>query len=154
MSAELIFNDITWAYTLDRVRKHAATGLLTEIKYTFKGTYGAHSVKIANNYADLPPSDPTAEGFIAADDVTVENVTSWVVATISDIPIFDLELARVTTPLDGMDLDDPRQPANQDLSGFRFSSYKEQMQQTILAGIKAKIAEVANSTATVEHVFE
>lgn len=154
MSADLTFDDITWSLTLDRVLKNNATGMITEIKYTLSGTYGDYLSKVANNYANLPPSDPNAAGFIAASDLTAENVISWVDSTITECPVFDLEPARVSEILPYLDADDPKQPKNQDLSGFRFSSYKEQMQRTILAAITMQIAESESNAAVVEHSFE
>lgn len=154
MSADLTFDDITWSLTLDRVLKNNATGMITEIKYTLSGIYGGYLSKVANNYANLPPSDPNAAGFIAASDLTTETVTSWVDSTITECPVFDLEHARVSEILPYLDADDPKQPKNQDLSGFRFSSYKEQMQQTILAAITVQIAEAESNAAIVEHSFE
>jgi hypothetical protein len=154
MSADLTFDDITWSLTLDRVLKNNATGLITEIKYTLSGIYGDYLSKVANNYATLPPSDPNAAGFIAASDLTAENVISWVDSTITECPVFDLEAARVSEVLPYLDADDPKQPKNQDLSGFRFSSYKEQLQQTILAAITVQIAEAESNAAVVEHSFE
>lgn len=153
MSGDLNIDDVTWVYTLDRVLKNSTTGLITEIKYTFTGTYGDYTASVPNNYAALPPSDPSATGFISIDDVTPDDVIAWVDATASECPEFDIEQARVKEPVPGLALDDPRQPYNQDLSGFRFSSYKEQMQKTITASLNCQIADAEGQNAVAEHVF-
>ena len=48
----------------------------------------------------------------------------------------------VTRTITVIDEDHPKQPKNQDLSNFKFSSRKEQMQQTIMNTIEAKIADL------------
>ena len=145
-------SDISWSYTLDRVTKSQQTGLIKEIKYTYTGTYGSLVSSISNNYARVEASDPTASGFISIDNVTISDVEGWVDASISEVIEFDIEVARCLDIVPGMDEDDPRQPKNQDLSNFRHSSYKEQMQQTIYKTL-LKQESMAEEDQDVEHTF-
>lgn len=150
----LNFNDITWTYTLDNVLKDSITGMISEINYTYTGTYGDYTSSIAFNKLRLAPSDPSAESFIDIAAVTIDHVREWIDTTISDVPVFDIEILRAPGILPDMDVDDPRQPSMQDLSSFRFSSYKEQMQDNIRKTIQKKIADAAaNVTVQVEHIF-
>jgi hypothetical protein len=160
---DLTFNDITWTYTLDKVLKDSSTGMISEIKYTYTGTYSStggpagridHTSSIAFNKLRLAPSDPSAENFINITNVTIDDVCGWIDNTISEIPIFDIEAARAPGTLPNMAADDPRQPSMQDLSSFRFSSYKEQMQDNIRKTIQKKIQDAAASViAEEEHTF-
>lgn len=145
-------SDISWSYTLDQVIKSQQTGLIKQIKYTYTGTYGSLVCSIANNYANIEPSDPTASEFISIDNVTVSDVEAWVDASISEVIEFDIEVARCLDIMPDMDEDDPRQPKNQDLSNFRHSSYKEQMQQTIYKSLLKKES-MAQEDQDIEHTF-
>jgi hypothetical protein len=145
-------SDISWSYTLDQVIKSQQTGLVKQIKYTYTGTYGDFVSSIRNNYANIQATDPTADGFIGIDDVSISDVERWVDASISEVVEFDIEIARCLDILPDMDEDDPRQPKNQDLTNFRHSSYKEQMQQTIY---KTLLKQESNALVDqdIEHTF-
>lgn len=146
-------SDITWNYSLEKVLKNSTTGLITEIIYTFTGTYGEYSSSVLHNKIGLAPSDPSSENFISIEDATEENVITWIDNAISEVVSFDIEELRVTDILPWLDEDDPKQPKNQDLSNFRHSSYKEQMQQNIKLTIEKQIADAAAENVIVEHTF-
>ena len=146
-------SDITWSYSLEKVLKNSTTGLITEIIYTFTGTYGEYSSSVFHNKIGLAPSDPSSEDFISIENATEENVITWIDNAISEVVSFDIEELRVTDILPWLDEDDPKQPKNQDLSNFRHSSYKEQMQQNIKLTIEKQIADAAAQNVIVEHTF-
>jgi len=146
-------SDITWSYSLEKVLKNSTTGLITEIIYTFTGTYEEYSSSVLHNKINLASSDPSSEDFIAIEDITEENVITWIDNAISEEVSFDIEELRVTDILPWLDEDDPRQPKNQDLSNFRHSNYKEQMQQNIKLTIEKKIADATAQNVIVEHTF-
>ena len=146
-------SDITWSYSLEKVLKNSTTGLITEIIYTFTGTYEEYSSSVSHNKISLASSDPSSEDFIAIEDATEENVITWIDNAISEEVSFDIEELRVTDILPWLSEDDPRQPRNQDLSNFRHSNYKEQMQQNIKLTIEKKIADATAQNVIVEHTF-
>jgi len=146
-------SDITWNYSLEKVLKNSTTGLITEIIYTFTGTYGEYSSSVFHNKIGLTPSNPSSENFISIEDATAENVITWIDNAISEVVSFDIEELRVTDILPWLDEDDPKQPKNQDLSNFRHSSYKEQMQQNIKLTIEKQITDVSAENIIVEHTF-
>lgn len=146
-------SDITWNYSLEKVLKNSTTGLITEIVYTFTGTYGEYSSSILHNKISLASSDPSSEDFISIDEVTAENVITWIDNAISETVSFDIEELRVTDIVPWLNEDDPKQPKNQDLSNFRHSNYKEQMQQNIKLTLERQIADVAEENVIVEHTF-
>lgn len=146
-------SDITWSYSLEKVLKNSTTGLITEIIYTFTGTYEEYSSSVSHNKINLASSDPSSEDFIAIEDTTEENVITWIDNAISEEVSFDIEELRVNDILPWLSEDDPRQPRNQDLSNFRHSNYKEQMQQNIKLTIEKKIADAAAENVIVEHTF-
>ncbi len=150
---DLTFNDITWSYTLNKVLKNSDTGMISEIKYTYTGTYTTYSSSIANNVIQLAASDPTAADFINIADLTADDCSSWIDAQNSVEVIFDIELARAPGIVPWLDVDDPKQPYNQDLTNFRHSNYKEQMQESIRLGLENKIDSINNTTELTEHSF-
>ena len=148
MAEQIQMNDITWEYKLDQVLKNKTTGLITSIKYTFCGSHGEFSHSIPHRKLGVH-SDPSSSGFIPVEDVTKEDIYNWIDSAISEVPIFDIEELRVDDYLSEYPEDDPRQPKNQDLSNFRFSSQKEIMEQTILNSINKQILDEEN-----ENIFE
>ena len=145
------FNDITWSYSLQKVLKNSTTGLITEIRYTFTGTYGDYTHKIEHEKMCLSSKDPAASDFIAIASVTEADVISWIDNALSEAVIFNIEELRVKDHIHG--LEDSKQPKNQDLSGFVHSTPKQQMQQTIKLSIEKQIADVAAENVIVEHTF-
>ena len=151
---DLTFNDITWSYTLNKVLKNSDTGMISEIKYTYTGTYTTYSSSIANNVIQLAASDPTAADFINIADLTTDDCSAWIDAQNSVGVIFDIELARAPGIVPWLDVDDPKQPYNQDLTNFRHSNYKEQMQENIRKTIQKKVTDAAlNVPVQEEHTF-
>ena len=146
-------SDITWSYSLEKVLKNSTTGLITEIIYTFTGTYEEYSSSVFHNKISLAPSDPSSENFISIEDATEENVITWIDNAILEVVSFDIEELRVTDILPWLDEDDPKQPKNQDLSNFRHSNYKEQMQQNIKLTIEKQITDATAQNVIVEHTF-
>tara|TARA_B100000497_G_C7409880_1_gene258578 strand:+ start:137 stop:580 length:444 start_codon:yes stop_codon:yes gene_type:complete len=144
-------SDITWSYNLQKVLKNSTTGIITEVVYTFTGTYGDYTSSIKHNKIGLGFIDPTNENFISIESATEANVITWVDTAISEVVIFDIEEARVTDMIPG--LEESKQPKNQDLSNFRHSSPKEQMQQNIKLTIEKQIAVAAAENVIVEHTF-
>ena len=151
---DLTFNDITWSYTLNRVLKDSDTGMISEIKYTYTGTHATHSSSIPHNLIRLAPSDPTAAGFITIAELTADDCSAWIDTQNSVGVTFDIEIARAPGIVPWLELDDPKQPYNQDLTNFRHSNYKEQMQESIRKDIQKKIADAAlNLPVQEEHTF-
>lgn len=146
-------SDITWKYSLEKVLKNSTTGLITEIIYTFTGTYEEYSSSVPHNKISLTPSNPSSEDFISIENATEENVITWIDTAISEVISFDIEELRVTDILPWLDEDDEKQPKNQDLSNFRHSSYKEQMQQNIKLTIEKQIADATAENVIIEHTF-
>jgi len=146
-------SDITWNYSLEKVLKNSTTGLITEIIYTFTGTYEEYSSIVPHNKISLTPSNPSSEDFISIENATEENVITWIDTAISEVVSFDIEELRVTDILPWLDEDDEKQPKNQDLSNFRHSSYKEQMQQNIKLTIEKQIADATAENVIIEHTF-
>ena len=146
-------SDITWSYSLQKVLKNSTTGLITEVVYTFTGTYGDYTSCIKHNKAGLGFKDPTDENFISIESATEANVTTWIDTAISEAVTFDIEELRAPGLVPWLDADDPKQPANQDLSGFVHSTSKEQMQQNIKLTIEKQIADATAETVIVEHTF-
>ena len=144
-------SDITWSYSLQKVLKNSTTGLITEVVYTFTGTYGDYTSSIKHNKLGLGFTDPTDENFISIESATEANVTAWIDTAISEAVTFDIELARVTDTIPG--LEESKQPKNQDLSGFMHSSPKEQMQQNIKLTIEKQIADATAENVIIEHTF-
>lgn len=144
-------SDITWSYSLQKVLKNSTTGLITEIVYTFTGTYGEYTSSVKHNKIHLSSTDPSSADFIAIASVTEANVISWIDTAISEVVTFDIELARVTDIIPG--LEDSKQPKNQDLTNFLHSSPKQQMQQNIKLTIEKQMADAAAKNVIVEHTF-
>jgi hypothetical protein len=149
----MTFDEITWSYSLQKVLKNSTTGLITEVVYTFTGTYGDYTSSIGHNKIVLAPTDPTAASFIPIASATEANVTAWIDTAISEAVTFDIEELRAPGLVPWLDADDPKQPANQDLSGFVHSTPKEQMQQNIKLTIEKQIADATAETVIVEHTF-
>jgi|TARA_R110000764_G_C10947920_1_gene376856 hypothetical protein len=146
-------SDITWSYSLQKVLKNSTTGLITEVVYTFTGTYGDYTSSVRHNKIVLAPTDPTAASFIPIASATEANVTAWIDTAISEAVIFNIEEARVTDIVPWLDENDSKQPKNQDLSGFVHSTPKEQMQQNIKLTIEKQIADATAENVIVEHTF-
>ena len=149
----MTFDDITFTYTLDKVLKNKTTGLITEVRFTYSGTAGGQTVSIPNNKQWLAPSDPSSADFINIDAVTQDNIINWIDTSISEVVNFDIEELRGKDTLPWLDEDDPKQPKNQDLSNFRHSSRKEQMQESIRLSLEQKIADSSNENEFIEHTF-
>ena len=147
------FNDITWSYTLDKVLKNTTTGLISDIRYTFSGTADGQTVSIPNNVQRLAPTDPEASSFIDIDSITEQHVIDWIDDSIQEVLTFDIEELRAPGLVPWLDADDPKQPANQDLSEFRHSSRKEQMQESIRLALENKIEDINSNNILVEHTF-
>ena len=146
-------SDITFTYTIDKVLKNKSTGLIDEVMYTYSGTADGVTSSIAHNKQGLMASDPAATDFIDIENVTKENVIAWIDDSISEVVEFDIEEMRVTDILPWLDKDDPKQPSKQDLTNFKHSSYKEQMQENIRATIEIKLKDVTDSKERVEHTW-
>ena len=144
-------SDITWSYSLQKVLKNSTTGLITEVVYTFIGTYGDYTSCIKHNKAGLGFKDPTDENFISIESATEANVITWIDTAISEAVTFDIELARVTDTIPG--LEESKQHKNQDLSGFVHSTPKEQMQQNIKLTIEKQMADATAENVIIEHTF-
>lgn len=149
----MTFDEITWSYSLQKVLKNSTTGLITEVVYTFTGTYGDYTSSIGHNKIVLAPTDPTAASFIPIASATEANVTAWIDTAISEAVTFDIEELRAPGLVPWLDADDPKQPANQDLSEFRHSSRKEQMQESIRLALENKIKDINSNNILVEHTF-
>ncbi len=147
------FNDITWSYTLDKVLKNTTTGLISDVIYTFSGTADGQTISIPNNVQRLAPTDPAADSFIDIDSITEQHVIDWIDDSIQEVITFDIEELRAPALVPWLDDDDPKQPSNQDLSEFRYSSRKEQMQESIRLGLENKIDSINNNTELTEHSF-
>ena len=145
--------DITWSYSLQKVLKNSTTGLITEVVYTFTGTYGDYTSSIGHNKIVLAPTDPTAASFIPIASATEANVTAWIDTAISEGVTFDIEELRAPGLVPWLDENDSKQPKNQDLSGFVHSTPKEQMQQNIKLTIEKQIADATAENVIVEHTF-
>ena len=145
--------DITWTYTLNKILKNATSGLISDVRYTFSGTANGQTVSIPNNVQRLAPTDPAAAGFVNIDLVTEQNVIDWIDASIQEVVTFDIEELRAPGLVPWLDADDSKQPGNQDLSAFRHSSRKEQMQESIRLGIENKIEDINANNILVEHTF-
>ena len=146
-------SDITFTYTIDRVLKNKNTGLIDEVMYTYSGTADGVTSSVPNNKQVLISSDPTATDFIDIENVTKENVIAWIDTSISEVTEFDIEEARVTDLVSWLDADDPKQPSKQDLTNFKHSSYKQQMQENIRATIEIKAQDITDSKERVEHTW-
>lgn len=144
-------SDITWSYSLQKVLKNSTTGLITEIVYTFTGTYGDYTNSVKHNKIHLSSTDPSSADFIAIASVTEANVIAWIDNAISEAVTFDIEELRFTDTIPG--LEDSKQPKNQDLSGFVHSNPKQQMQQNIKLSIEKQIADANAKNVIVEHTF-
>ena len=144
-------SDITWSYSLQKVLKNSTTGILTEVVYTFTGTYGDYTSCIKHNKLVLGFKDPTDENFISIESATEADVITWIDTAISEEVTFDIELSRVTDTIPG--LEDSKQPKNQDLSNFRHSTPKEQMQQNIKLTIEKQMADATAENVIIEHTF-
>jgi len=146
-------SDITFTYTLDKVLKNSSTGLIDEIIFTYSGTASGETVSIANNKHLIAPSDPSSADFIAINDVTQEDVIGWIDTSISEVVTFDVEELRATGKVPGLEMDDPRHPANQDLTNFRHSSRKEQMQENIRKTLEKKLQDITDAVVRTEHTW-
>lgn len=146
-------SDITYTYTIDKALKNSTTGMIDEVIYTFSGTASGETAKIANNKQILAASDPSSDSFIDIASLTKEQVIAWIDESISEVVTFDIEELRVTGKVGHLEDDDPKHPANQDLSNFRHSSRKEQMQENIRLTIEKKLEDKNNSLAKEEHIF-
>jgi hypothetical protein len=149
----MTFDEITWQYTLNKILKNATTGLISDVRYTFSGTANGQTVSIPNNVQGLAPTDPAAAGFVNIDLVTEQNIIDWIDTSIQEVVTFDIEELRAPGLVPWLDADDSKQPANQDLSAFRHSSRKEQMQESIRLGIENKIEDINANNILVEHTF-
>ena len=145
--------DITWTYTLNKILKNATSGLISDVRYTFSGTANGQTVSIPNNVQRLAPTDPAAAGFVNIDLVTEQNIIDWIDTSIQEVVTFDIEELRAPGLVPWLDADDSKQPGNQDLSAFRHSSRKEQMQESIRLGIENKIEDINANNILVEHTF-
>lgn len=162
--------DITWSIKVNEVIKNKATGVVSTIRYTYSGSFNGVSSYIDNEELSVPYKNPTDPDFIPFDTLSEEDIKPWIESRISFCPVFDVELIRApgiisnftkevertVTQLDPetgeeievvqtitvVDEDHPKQPKNQDLSSFKFSSREEQMQHTIMNTIKGKIADL------------
>lgn len=149
----MTFDEITWQYTLNKILKNATSGLISDVRYTFSGTANGQTVSIPNNVQGLAPTDPAAAGFVNIDLVTEQNIIDWIDTSIQEVVTFDIEELRAPGLVPWLDADDSKQPANQDLSVFRHSSRKEQMQESIRLGIENKIEDINANNILVEHIF-
>ena len=145
--------DITFTYTLNRVQKNKSTGMIDEVIYTYSGTAEGETVSIAHNKQVLAPSDSTSKEFIKIDKVSKDNVIAWIDESISEVAEFDIEEARVTDLVPWLDEDDPKQPSKQDLSGFKHSSRKQQMQENIRLTIEKKLKDKSDVNEKVDHIW-
>ena len=145
--------DITFTYTLDRVQKNKSTGMIDEVIFTYSGTAEGETVSIKHNKQGLAHSDTTSKDFIEIDKVTKENVIAWIDESISEVVEFPIEEARVTDLVPWLDEDDPKQPSKQDLSGFKHSSRKQQMQENIRLTIEKRLKDKADDNEKVEHIW-
>ena len=149
----MTFDEITWQYALNKILKNATTGLISDVIYTFSGTANGQTVSIPNNVQRLAPTDPAAAGFVNIDLVTEQNIIDWIDTSIQEVVTFDIEELRAPGLVPWLDADDSKQPGNQDLSAFRHSSRKEQMQESIRLGIENKIEDINANNILVEHTF-
>ena len=146
-------SDITFTYTLDKVLKNSSTGLIDEITFTYSGTASGETVSIANNKHLIAPSNPSSADFIAIADVTKDDVIGWIDTSISEVVTFNIEELRVTDEVPGLEMDDPKHPANQDLTNFKHSSRKEQMQENIRRTLEKKVKDITDAVVRTEHTW-
>ena len=180
-------DDITWDIKVNNLIKNKKTGLVTSVTYTYSGSYEGYSSFVDKEQLGIPYKDPSDEDFIAFENLSQEDMCSWIDTQINVCPEFDVELLRfdglisdftkeieitedelveqlvteiqtdeetgeeievevlrsilqpVTKTITVVDEDHPLQPKNQDLSNFKFSSRKEQLQLTIMNTIKDKM---------------
>ena len=115
------------------------------------GTYGDYTHKIEHEKMCLCSKDPAASDFIAIESVTEADVISWIDNALSEAVTFDIEALRFKDHIPG--LEESKQPKNQDLTNFRHSTPKEQMQETIRLSIEKQIADASAKAVIVEHTF-
>lgn len=146
-------SDITYTYTIDKALKNSTTGMIDEVIYTFSGTASGETVKIAHNKQILAASDPSSKNFIDIESLTKEQVIAWIDESISEVITFDIEELRVTGKVGHLEDDDPKHPKNQDLSNFKHSSRKEQMQENIRLTLEKRLKDKKDANEKVEHIW-
>lgn len=132
-------DDITWDIKVNNLIKNKKTGLVTSVTYTYSGSYEGYSSFVDKEQLGIPYKDPSDEDFIAFENLSQEDMCSWIDTQINVCPEFDVELLRFDGLISDFTEDHPLQPKNQDLSNFKFSSRKGQLQKTIMNTIKGKM---------------
>lgn len=85
-------------YTITQLDRNTSGGVI-QAHWTATKTSGEHTASAYGSCTFIP--DPTAEGYVAYDSLTEENVVTWVKANIDTTTIegtLDAELAEKTSP--------------------------------------------------------